>query len=209
MNDRLKGPLAALARRADPLVLYRSLYRSRLVRQSSDLLRVDVATDDPLLPEMSNIPLHHGLPGLALAVSPGAYLLVGWANGRPDVPFAALWSNPNQTGAANARGTGGGGGSVDRIALVTALLELGEFGAADAVIKGSTYRTAEVALHVFLQATLAAAGAALSSAGGVGSHGAAQPFLTAAGAGLSTAASAIQAFENQAATFLSTKVRTG
>ncbi len=156
-GDRFKGALTALARRADPLTLYRAMYRARLVNQSADLLRLDVAPDDPLLPLMSNVPLRHGIPGLTVSVAPGAYVLVGWDNGKPDAPFAALWANPNQTGQGNARGTGtGGSGAVLVTAVVAHRVDLGKYEAADAVIKGTEYRQAEQLMNTELSTAFAA-----------------------------------------------------
>lgn len=119
-SDRLTGPLRAIARRADPLLPFRSLYRARLVSQSGDLARVDVIPEetDGLLPPMSNVPLRTGTPGVSARVRPGAYLLVGWENGKPSRPFAALWSSPSTTGGSDALGdSGGGGGDVLELVL--------------------------------------------------------------------------------------------
>lgn len=140
--DRLKGAFGAAAKRADPFLLYRCMYRAKLKAQSTDRLRVDVQPEDPLLPPMSNIPLRHGIPGLTVSVSAGAMLMVGWENGRPDRPFAALWGNPTTTGAANAAADGGGNGAVTSITIGSAEIKLG-VGASEAVIKGNTYWTLE------------------------------------------------------------------
>ena len=131
MSDRLKGPIQALARRSDPLALYARLYRARVLAQSGDLLRVDVSPEDPLLPPMSNIPLRHGIPGLTVSMAPGAILMVGWENSRPDLPFAALWANPTTSKAANAKGTSGsaGSGAVLSVSIGALIVELGTDGA--------------------------------------------------------------------------------
>lgn len=88
--DRVKGPLLAMA---EPYAApeYRGLYRARLVSQSADLQKCGVIPDDDRLPQMENIPLAHGVPGLSVRVRPGAHLLVGWMNGSPARPFASLW----------------------------------------------------------------------------------------------------------------------
>jgi hypothetical protein len=113
-DDRLTGPLRNIARHADPLAPYRCLYRAKVLAQSADGLRVDVQPEDSgdLLPLMSNIPLRHGLPGVTVTIVPGAYLLIGWENGRPNRPFAALWANPSSAGAGDARGDSGTGGGL-------------------------------------------------------------------------------------------------
>lgn len=123
--DRLKGPLRSIARRADPLALYRCMYSAVLKAQSANLLKVDVQPDDPLLPPMSNIPLRHGIPGLTVRLAAGAGLLVGWDNGNPTAPFAALWSNPSTTNAADAGGTMGKGGAVLEVNLSAVTVRLG------------------------------------------------------------------------------------
>jgi hypothetical protein len=81
----------ALARTANPGLDHLALYRATLTAQSSDLATVDVRPDDARLPEMSGIPLRTGVPGAVAQVSPGAILLVGWDDGNPARPFAALW----------------------------------------------------------------------------------------------------------------------
>ena len=90
-QDRTKASFRALAA-LDPMIPYRVLYRAKVVAQDGDSDVVDVRPDDPDLPDMARIPLRHGAPGLRVAVPLGSYLLVGWDDGRPDKPFAALWS---------------------------------------------------------------------------------------------------------------------
>lgn len=86
-DDRLKGSVAALGKGADPMLFYRCLYRATLVVQSPDLERVDVLPDDPLLPPLSDIPLHTGA-GQKVRLAPGTTLSVTWDDGRPDRPIA-------------------------------------------------------------------------------------------------------------------------
>jgi hypothetical protein len=125
-SDRLTGPLRAIARRADPRAPYLALYRAKLVAQSADLGRVDVVPedDDGLLPPMSNIPLRHGLPGASVQLTPGASLLVGWENGKPNRPFAALWAGPRIKGERDGN-IGEGGGQVQSIILNALLIAFG------------------------------------------------------------------------------------
>ena len=90
-QDRLKTAARAIAG-LDPMVPYRYLYRAQVIGQSaSNLDQVDVRPDDPALPEMAGVPLRHGIPGVQAQVQPGCHVVVGWANGEPDAPFAALW----------------------------------------------------------------------------------------------------------------------
>lgn len=164
MADRLLGPLQSIARHADPLISYRCMYRARVLAQSGDLLRLDLEPEDPLVPLMSNIPIRHGIPGLTVKMAPGAYVLVGWENGRPSAPFCGLWANPSTTGAGDARALSGkGGGAVLEEALVAGLLELGRRGGTEALPMFESYRTKELRVDAtilaFCQAvTLAIAG---------------------------------------------------
>lgn len=186
--DRLKGPLRGVARAADPFARYRCMYRAKLRAQSGDKLRVDVEPDDKTLPPMSNIPLRHGIPGIRVSVAPGAYLLVGWADGSPDDPFAALWSNPGGVTGSNAAGEDAQGGAVLSAGWYTPLLELGGDGSAplvEAAIIGTTF--SEVILQ--LATALSAAAAALQGVS-VGPLSALQP-------GFSTMNAALQTFLDQ------------
>jgi hypothetical protein len=76
------------------------MYRARVVTQSADLRLVDVIPEDTrgLVPPMSSVPLRHGIPGMTVAVAPGLNVLVGWENGRPNRPFAALWEHASPGG---------------------------------------------------------------------------------------------------------------
>ena len=90
-QDRLKTAARAISG-LDPMVPYRYLYRAQVVSQSaSNLDQVDVRPDDPSVPEMAGVPLRHGIPGVQVQVRPGCHVVVGWANGEPNAPFAALW----------------------------------------------------------------------------------------------------------------------
>jgi len=91
MSDRLKTALRA-ASAVDPLVRYRCLYRAKVLGQSGDLQKVSVRPFDSSLPDMADIPLRHGVPGIKVQVQRGCTVQVGWDDGRPDRPFAALWS---------------------------------------------------------------------------------------------------------------------
>jgi hypothetical protein len=93
---RVKGSFVALARGANPNVDYLAPYRARVLKQHSNLRRVDVAPEDPRLPQMSNIPLEVGVPGAEVTVLPGHWVVVGWKGGRPDRPFASLWESGEQ-----------------------------------------------------------------------------------------------------------------
>jgi hypothetical protein len=189
--DRVKESLFRLFRASAPRAAYNGVYRGVVVSQGGQT--VDLKLDDPRLPGMSALPIQVGLPGATVEVAAGARMLVAFENSDPAKPIAMHWE------AARAL----------RISLPADLLELGGESLPDAVIKGTTYRTAEAALNTQLQTFLAAAAAGLAAAGAAGSHAAAQPSFIAAGAALTSAVAAIVAFEGQAETFLSDIVKTG
>jgi hypothetical protein len=180
-GDRMKGAITALARRADPLALYRAQYHGRVLRQSVDLLRVDVAPDDPWLPQMSNIFIRYPFPGMAAKLNltgKPVFVLLSWENGRPDRPYVFLSQVPAE--------------AVERISLPTSALELGAVGAADAVIKGDAFRRVE---KIFLEA-LAVYAAAV------------KPIADPSGAATGVLKTAIEAYKQADSVVLSTVVRT-
>lgn len=118
--DRLKAAGRAVVG-LDPMIRYRCLYRCKVVGQSGDT--VDVRPYDASLPDMARIPLRHGVPGLKVQVTPGCSVQVGFDDGRPDRPFAALWS----TDAAAVR-----------VVLEGTSVELGNAYPVDFAIKGTT-----------------------------------------------------------------------
>lgn len=105
------------------MVRYGCIYRAEVTGQSGDLQRVNVRPFDPTLPEMADIPLRHGVPGIKVQVTPGCSVQIGWDDRRPDRPFAALWS-------ADA--------SAVRIVLDAPSLELGNEQPADFAVKGTS-----------------------------------------------------------------------
>jgi hypothetical protein len=120
-RDRGKGSFAALAG-ADPLVDYRAFYRARVVDQAPyPNLKVSVQPIEPKLPPLTNIPLRVGIPGasveLRLDQGDAVFVLVGWENGQPDRPFAALWL----AGTAGARRE-----QIKRVILEGLAVELGD-----------------------------------------------------------------------------------
>ena len=163
MLDRVTEPLARVVAGLLPGVDYLAWYRARVVRQTlsptTGKMTVDVTPDDARIPPLSGVPLRLGLPAVEVQASPNAYVLVGWANGDPAKPQAALWD----------------GGESDAIKMVfnAAQLFLGGEAGAEPPTKGITYRTAEDA---FLSAIVVAVSAALTASGA----GAAIPALTAA-----------------------------
>jgi len=120
--------------------------------------------------------------------SPDGDLLIKTVNGKLDITVA---------NGKDCTITVLGGGHV----------ALGGSGAADFLIKGTTYRSAQQTMDTTVQTTLAAAAAALSSAGAnpafLAAFATAAGFLTTAGTQLAAAAAAFGAFEGGATGFLS------
>jgi hypothetical protein len=94
--DRLKGAFQILARGAHATIDYQAHYRAKVLKQASNHRRVDVQPVLDKLPAMANIPLRVGVPGLEVVLLPGDFVLVGFENGQPDLPYATLWeAGPN------------------------------------------------------------------------------------------------------------------
>jgi hypothetical protein len=108
------------------MIRYRCIYRAKVLGQSSDRQAVSVRPFDASLPDMTDIPLRHGVPGIKVQVAPGCSVQIGWDDGRPDRPFAALWS-------ADA--------SAVKVSLVTDDLRLGSDGATEPAVLGNQWRT--------------------------------------------------------------------
>lgn len=129
--DRVKSAFAALALTADPRQPYQNLYRAKVVKQSSNLKRVDVVPVDPLLPSMANIPLKFGVPGIDAKINPGHFVLVGWEDARPDKPYATVW-DPGTSGTVPVE-----------LIVNAVLIKLGSSGAAEQLVLGTSYRAKE------------------------------------------------------------------
>jgi hypothetical protein len=148
-QQRLVQALRAI-QRFEPMHAYRRLYRAKFIGQSADLQRVDVRPYDPSLPDMAGIELRHGIPGAKVQVSSGCTLQVGWDDGKPDKPFAALWSSD---------------ASATRIVFpVGTSLELGTDGATEAAMLGTKWKEFETRI---LQALSSHIHAGVQTGGGV------------------------------------------
>lgn len=92
--DRGKAALARLIRGNLPTIDYLAQYAGKAVRQSGDLLAVDVVLDDLRFPRegLQNVPLRVP-PGqqFQLDTSGGPRVLVTWEAGNPKWPRAQLW----------------------------------------------------------------------------------------------------------------------
>jgi hypothetical protein len=140
--DRLKDAMRAM-QALEPMHPYRRIYRAKVIAQSADLHHVDVRPFDPSLPDMAGIELRHGVPGIKVQVALGCSVQIGWDDGKPTQPFAALWS-------ADATAV--------RVVIPATMIELGQENAPDFAVKG----TAQLAQ---LSAAFAAISAALFKLG--------------------------------------------
>jgi hypothetical protein len=181
LSDRAKRSWQSMRDVQDPLWRYAPLYHAKLVAQSGDADVVDVRPDDSTLPDMAGVPLRHGLPGLRVQVALGSYLRVGWDDGRPDKPFAALWDTS----------------SVLKASIVADDLRLGGRDAAEALILGNTAVEAMTTKFTAMAGTFTTIAEALTSLGQIGQA-----------ATCTTEAAACARFAGQLGQWLSQVVRT-
>ena len=146
MSDRLKAAWKA-AQGVDPLTMYRIIYRAKVIAQSGDT--VSVRPFDASLPDMADIPLRHGVPGLKVTVQPGCTVQIGWDDGRPDSPFAGLWSTD---------------ASAIRISIPASLLELGGINLTEQAVLGTSQLQQLVAAFTACAAGLTSLGQASQAA---------------------------------------------
>ncbi|HZL17171.1 MAG TPA: hypothetical protein VFG23_05450 [Polyangia bacterium] len=140
-QDRMKTSFWALVKAALPRVDYYALRVARVVSQSKDLTTVDLLPDDPRFPSMAGVPLRV-TPGTSIQLGNGSTVLLGFSEGDPARPFAAILA---------------GGDVAKAITIQAATLNLGGPGATPTVVEA--YRTAEAALNT------AIAGLATTAAG--------------------------------------------
>jgi hypothetical protein len=95
--DRLKQYILGVARAANPASDYQRLARAKFLKQQS-ARRVEVQPADKDLPPMASVPVKYGVPGLEVTgLPPGAQVMAGFEDGRPDRPFVCFW-NPGTEG---------------------------------------------------------------------------------------------------------------
>lgn len=92
--DRLKKAFDQAVTTVLPLVDYHALYTFQVVSQNADdtlELQPSGKAATSKLPSMSNIQIRYGVPGVKATVQQNAQVLVGWQDGNPMSPYAALW----------------------------------------------------------------------------------------------------------------------
>ncbi len=90
VSDRAKEALLALLGMGTPRVDYFTTYRARVVKQSGDLLKVDIIPDDSRIPQRQDVTIKWGIPGVTAQISPGAFVHHGWEGGDPSKPYVML-----------------------------------------------------------------------------------------------------------------------
>ena len=89
--DRVKLGLAKFIDSAVRRMDYLALYPCKVVSQGADDT-LELQPDDARIPGLSKVPIRHGLPGVKVKVNSGARILLGFENGDPRQPYAALWT---------------------------------------------------------------------------------------------------------------------
>jgi len=84
--DGLSRLVASLTRRVD----YLALYPCTVVQQRDDRT-LDLRAEDSRLGSPASVPVRWGLPGVVAVVPAGTRVLLGFEDGDPARPFAALW----------------------------------------------------------------------------------------------------------------------
>lgn len=90
-TDRLKRALTSIVSGILGRIDYLALYQAEVVSQSGQTL--EVRPLDQRFPDMDEVPIWHGLPGVEVTVKKGAVVLIGFRDGDPTRPFAMLWQS--------------------------------------------------------------------------------------------------------------------
>jgi hypothetical protein len=94
--DRLLAPFEALVKRFTSRLDYCALYACKVVAQNADGT-LELQPDDARMPQVSGVPIRHGIPGISVTVAGGSRVLLGFENASPARPFAALWDASSVT----------------------------------------------------------------------------------------------------------------
>lgn len=85
LADAIEAVIARVMRRVD----YHALYPSRVLQQRADGT-LDLVPDSARVPSCQRVP-YRTLRGLSVEVTAGARVLLGYEEGDPSKPYAALW----------------------------------------------------------------------------------------------------------------------
>ena len=89
-TSRFVAALVSLVRATLARVDFLALYPAKVVSQAGDG-SLELQPDDDRVPGASRVPIRYGIPGVRVKVRAGARVMLGWENGDPSRPFAALW----------------------------------------------------------------------------------------------------------------------
>jgi hypothetical protein len=92
-GDVLRANFERVVRRFTQRVDFLAYYPCKVVSQNGDgslELKPDL---DRKLPGLSKVPIRYGIPGVTVKVASGARVHVGYDNGDPAKPFAAIWDS--------------------------------------------------------------------------------------------------------------------
>lgn len=218
--DRIKAGLAAFIRTQMSRVDYLAFYAAKVNAQNADGT-LELTPDLPKIPPMSQVPIRHGLPGLAVKVASGARVLLAFENGDPTRPVATLWEvgsiNEIYLGTAQANGS-----DTTEKAVLGSTYRAAEAALNDAVSGlrmqftqiGAAFNALSLAIGTFTGAVVTASAGILIPPAGIALGTAATALGTAAAAACTTgslaatnAVTAISAFEGQASSYLSNIVK--
>ena len=87
--DRIKAAFQRLVQAFTARIDDLALYPARVVSQDGQT--VELHPEDARIPDLADVPLWHGLPGVEVEVENGANVLLGFRGGDPTRPFAMLW----------------------------------------------------------------------------------------------------------------------
>ena len=98
-RDRLKKAFDQAVQAVLPTVDYNALYTCQVVRQNADGtldLQPSGKAAKGKISTKSRVPIRYTSPGYKITVQPNAQVLLGWQDGDPSAPFAALRLPGNQ-----------------------------------------------------------------------------------------------------------------
>ncbi len=186
-DDRLRGAIRALVGAAEPRVEYLGQFWATIVAQSGG--RIDVKPVDSRRPPMAGVPLLAGFAKWNLSLKPGGQVLVGWGGADPSQCYVIGFG-------ADVVATS--------VGIEAPSVTIGTATAAQAAIKGDTYRAAEDAMLTAISTAFGVAGPVCAAAVDPTTT---QAGVLATGVALTAAVAAIKVFQAAAATYLSTSVR--
>jgi hypothetical protein len=89
-DDRKTKAIRSLVEHFTAPLDYHGQRTARIVQQRPDG-SLDLFPDDPAWPQLTQVPIRYGLPGVSATVAPGGVVLFAFENGDPARPVATLW----------------------------------------------------------------------------------------------------------------------